>query len=130
MARRGGSSSKRMRAASAKSYSFANPRLLRRFVPPRFVTAVEDRRTYHPLGVFRPAATLGDLRARTVVPRAARKASRFVVPSGLRFMVPERVAICARRKVRKEVMHALGRAGSGGMRKPRRKWFSAISCKR
>lgn len=104
------------------------------------LTEVEDRRTYHPLGPNRPARTLGGTPARITV--ADRPASKRQRASGfhrklrsshtkavLAFAEPKRVLICIRRQRRKEVLHALGRAGRGGAKRhPRRSWHSEVSC--
>lgn len=52
----------------------------------------------------------------------------------VRFRLPKLVAICVRRKIRKEIMHASGHAGKGRKHfrqgKPKAKWneFSLIKC--
>lgn len=56
------------------------------------------------------------------------------VPAGVRFRLPRMVAICVRRKIRKEVLHAFRKTGKGGAkhrRRERAKWneFSLIKCK-
>lgn len=84
------------------------------------LTAIEDRRTFSP--------------GRVTVPRTPRQAARMSMqPSGkvevYSFNLPKSVAICARRAIRKQVIHAKGVAGKS-VRKPRRNAFSSISCKR
>lgn len=64
---------------------------------------------------------------------APRAAARLVAKksglTGIQFADPTRVLVCVRRKVRKEVMFALGVGGSGGAKKrPRRTSASSISC--
>lgn len=110
--------------------------------------AMEDRRLYHPEGVNRPAVLPGssdlvtrgttsyvanyfknlgyDLSGRRYVDRA-----RNYVGAGLAFRDPSRVAICVRRKIRKEVIFALSphrRIGSGKGKRRRRNWASSIRC--
>jgi hypothetical protein len=46
------------------------------------------------------------------------------------FRVPEEVAVCVRRKIRKEVLHAIRKAGKVGQRRPKRNFTSQISCRR
>lgn len=89
----------------------------------------EDRREWHPEGVNRPA--LGAPRAATRP--VAKQRPAFSVPSQTKgiiaFAEPNRVAVCVRRKVRKQVMHALNKAGGKGHRRPRRNAQSSISCR-
>lgn len=102
---------------------------------------VEDRRLFYPRPpviaretTYRPARRLSGGLARLVVrptpQRVLDRAStaRFV-PSAVRFDVPRDVAVCVRRKRRREVLHALKVAGRRGMRRPRRNEYSAISCR-
>lgn len=107
---------------------------------------IEDDRTYHPV----PAG----VRSKTVTGRAALLGRRFLPvlrsPTAVvglhgprRFQVPRarlpvdvpafrdasRVITCVRRKVRKEVLHALRKTGGGGGRKPPRfRWQSRVRC--
>lgn len=82
---------------------------------------IEDRRRYTPSPWI--IATAREP-ARVVVDRS--KYSPFIAH---RFPDPERVLVCARRQIRKEVLHARGVAG-GKVRPPRRNELSKISCKR
>lgn len=89
--------------------------------------AIEDRRAYTP--------------ARVPVSRTTKVAARIAMlaPSGrpadapgkqvYAFKIPRQVAVCARREIRKQVIHALGVAGKK-VRRPRRNAFSSISCRR
>ena len=87
---------------------------------------LEDRRLFHPEQAFRPALSFGMIRQQRVVVRKANRRDT-VVPSALAFPVPRKVAICQRRKERREVMIA---RGVGGSRAPkRRNYFSDIRCK-
>lgn len=124
----------------------ANLWLPRRPVPlPRSSRAllhVEDRRLFEP-GV-RPFRTLRSRARLVVAPRprakpsvakrsdAPRRHSAFFsgVPARIAFKAPERVLVCIRRQRRKEVLHAKGKAGKVGQRKPRRSAASSISCRR
>lgn len=90
------------------------------------VKATEDRRFYHPMGDFRPAGALTKP-SRRIIPQAS-TGGKTISPR-LSFATPELVARCVRRKERREVLFAKGKSG-GGHRKPRRDWFSDISCKR
>lgn len=90
---------------------------------------LEDRRLYHPERDFRPARSFFT-GPRLVVRNANiwQKRNRFAVPSAVGFSVPRDVAICIRRKARREVIHAkrLTARGAGGSK--RRNWFSDIHC--
>lgn len=82
---------------------------------------LEDRRQYHPLGRARPA-------------EATRRQARRLVTRGAKFerigfFTPSKVAICVRRKIRREVLHALKIAGGRGhFRKRRRSFYSSVRC--
>lgn len=97
---------------------------------PVSLTAVEDRRTFHPRGPTRPAAmfTTPNHRLR-VRPNPALRNLHAVSPS-VAFQAPEHVLVCVRRQRRREVIHALGHAGAVGQKRPRRNHFSSISCRR
>lgn len=129
---------KRERRASADLKNLNRPltvRLLRPLpAPARFSQsprqAVEDRRSHHPLGFFRPARQWS---GHPVKPHVVSKPTRHraQLPFGLRFAVPQKTLICVRRKTRKEVLHALHKVGKGrsGFRKKRsRNFYSRISC--
>lgn len=105
----------------------------------RFLLEVEDRRKYHPLGVFRPASSLRRANHRLVVSSTKverpsgvrrRRAVLFRPPSAIAFRAPEHVLVCVRRHRRREVLFAKRRAGRMKMRAPRRSWYSQISCRR
>lgn len=87
-----------------------------------------DRRLYHPLGRVRPALSISGTPHRLTLPRGSARGA-FLTPA-VAFGHPHRVAICVRRKRRKEVIFALGRAGRGGsFRKPRRNFYSSVECR-
>lgn len=107
--------------------------------------AFEDRRQFHPLQSNRPAlmSWASDVvvnYGRNVVSKAlyenipGRRAldrGKTYVEAGLAFRDPERVAICVRRQIRREVLFALSphrRIGSGRGKRRRRNWASAIRC--
>lgn len=82
---------------------------------------LEDRRLYKPDARTRPPAASPQRAARVKA-----KPNRF---NGLQFSIPNRVAICIRRKIRREVMHALKlRKKGAGSRNRRRNFWSRISC--
>lgn len=120
------------------------------------VRAVVDRRLYHPAPDFRrqgffhhddrriPHETYGPVRKARVVKRAAyARDNRPLFPSDKRewrgrfgrtasasvgFRVPARVAVCVRRKVRREVIFAGGFARKGSRARRRRSWLSDVRC--
>lgn len=105
----------------------------------------EDRRTFHP-DLFRPAFALPRSSSRLVVGKGIvvgrpntnvsrsdsfRSSLRGTLPHTVGFEVPKDVVICLRRKRRREIMHALGKAGRGGIGRGRKRHtndFSQISC--
>lgn len=92
--------------------------------------AYEDRRFFHPDRAMRPVVSFVRSASRVV----AKQRVKFVQPSQtkaiLAFDEPRRVIVCLRRRIRREVLHASGFAGSGRpMRKPRRNALSSISCR-
>lgn len=98
------------------------------------LTDFEDRRQFHPDGVFQSPKVLFPPRSRVVArarqgPKAQNPVRGGLVrfPS-LSFSVPNKVLICVRRKQRKEVLFAKRKAGRGGQKRPRRNWYSEISC--
>lgn len=101
--------------------------------PPVRLTVLEDRRSFHPAGLLRPAGVVSRRDARRIVERAAPKARplsyRDPFPSlRLGFAVPEKVVRCVRRKQRREVVFALGKTGKGAKARRRRDAFSDIGC--
>lgn len=108
------------------------------------IASIDDRRQWYP-APFRPAAALPRAAARLVVApsrrdplvEALRRRVGFRSPerwvsSKVAFAVPERVALCAKRKIRREVFFAeklFKRGGRGGSKRPRRRnEFSDVRC--
>lgn len=94
--------------------------------PSRFVD-VEDRRTYHPLGFFRPALNTYGGRAGPVVVTPQKSRANPFIANSLKFPNPN-VMICVRRKTRREVLFAKKRTGKGARSPKRKNWFSKIGC--
>lgn len=106
--------------------------------------AIEDRRTWHPERENRPARSYYEHFHRLVYQarkirshvrtamdpsRLLRRAAWNQVPHQVAFRNPQSVLVCVRRKMRREVLHALRKTGSGsGRKKPKRNWTSGISC--
>lgn len=91
------------------------------------LSLVEDRRHFYPEPALRPALSFGRKANRVVVLRKPRSRP-FRFPDVFGFRVPNLVAMCLRRKVRREVMHALDltRKGAGGAK--RRNEWSDVKC--
>lgn len=89
----------------------------------------QDLRTWHPQRMNRPLLTtrLG----RASIRETTKRGKRPMAIGGLirAFRAPRRVLVCLRRKVRREVLHALSRTGLGAkQRKRRRNQYSEIRC--
>lgn len=139
------SSSRRGRVTSDN----ANRRLPLSSSRPKFVSPVdmrswlrslEDRRAWHP-DPLPPARSSNRLATRlALVERVSRDAPKgrsgdfyrrySQTKAVVAFAEPTRVPICERRRARREVMHATGRAGRRGQKRPRRNAYSKISCRR
>lgn len=140
--RRGGSSNKRLatpgRGVSINARRPARLPLVRtppkrRIVPP----PQADRRLYHPNRPFQHIVnrTTPYYRLKAHSPslktnRRVKPARRRLVPSAVKFANPRGILICVRRSIRKEIMHALGKAGAGQKRqkRPVRSEYSSIHC--
>lgn len=82
---------------------------------------IADRRRYHPARNVRPADALIRGAARPVI-------GKYTYQT--RFAVPHMVAICLRRKARREVLHAFKltrKSGRGGSPR-RRNFYSSMGC--
>lgn len=102
------------------------------------LSEVEDRRTYHPLGPNRPARySTGTTASYTLKDRKHAKPHRLRNPFGasqtraaVAFADPSHVAVCVRRKTRREVIFASGAGAKRTKRRrpQRRSATSAIRC--
>ena len=95
----------------------------------------EDRRSFNPESIYAPARSFSKTRHRLIIPRVAKAPARgrpkqleLFPPAHIGFRAPEKVLICVRRKMRKEVMFATGKAGKAGQKKPRRNEYSEVHC--
>lgn len=86
-----------------------------------------DRRTYHPLRKLRPMTMVRHL-SRQVAKQNPTFNQLSQTKAILSFANPKKVALCVRRKIRKQVILALGKGG-GGHRPPRRNETSNFSCR-
>lgn len=104
------------------------------------LSEVEDRRFYHPAGAlaparssrrhFSPVISIGH--RQPARDRSPPRSRAFFAPAAVEvmgFKAPRHVAICVRRKIRKEVMHAAGIAGGKTSKRRRRNSHSNIWCK-
>lgn len=117
--------------------NIANRRLLALNVPqiqtPRIrltpdLRLVEDRRTWHPDGpTYRPVRAINSQRPRLKPVAFSSPKLKNLIPTALGFEVPKKVAICVRRKQRKEVLFAKQKTGRGSARPKRNQW-SDIKC--
>lgn len=123
------------------STPYSNRRLsgpVRRLSLPKLssLRAIEDRREFHPEREARPARGFVYPRHRLVVSPVRQEPSRLpdtftpAVPVGVSFKAPRQVAVCVRRKQRREVLHAMGKTGRGSRhhRAPRKSFYSEIRC--
>lgn len=124
---RGGFSTSRYMAPVRAPYLF-------RPVVVRPLQLVEDRRRYHPLGFRAPAATFSRLDQRRLVerlvsPPRAVSASSWTMPAArIGFAVPRKVAVCVRRKMRRQVLFAVGGTGKGSRARRKYNQFSTVVC--
>nr|QJB20468.1 MAG: hypothetical protein [Microvirus sp.] len=100
-------------------------------LPSAPLTTVEDRRTFHPDGEQRNARSFRRSYHLLTQPQAPSVlAQRPHMPVGVAFDNPRDVLVCVRRKTRRQVIHALGKAGKGVARKaPRRNHYSDVKCR-
>lgn len=49
-------------------------------------------------------------------------------PRSLNFLTPRLIGLCVKRRIRKEVIHALKKAGKGGQKKRKLNFWSKIGC--
>lgn len=102
------------------------------------LTAVEDRRTFHPLKKNRPAATLDGKQHTLKIHHETRGPKQVIRPrvhssnrlsNTVGFNAPKSVLICIRRKQRKEVLFAKRLTTKGaGAKRHRRNEYSNIRC--
>lgn len=116
-----------------------------------FLRQIEDRRTFHPLGPYRPARSFTTSRHLLTVPRFTnrnlgpprpyvnvnqpirdiqRRSRSTALPHQIGFERPDSVLVCVRRRQRREVLHALKKTGRAGQKRPRFTEYSTITCRR
>lgn len=90
---------------------------------------VEDRRQWHPEGPRRAPGARNRFAPRLVTPGWVPLGGDLPTAK-IGFADPLNVAVCVRRKQRREVLFAKHKAGRRGQRRPKRNWFSNIKCRR
>lgn len=89
---------------------------------------VDDRRRFHPNPFIRPAVSVVRRADTKLVVSPIRRQTKVLrLPDKVAFAVPRNIALCVRRKVRKEVIFATS-GGGAGKRRPRRNQFSDVRC--
>lgn len=105
-----------------------------RLSPINVIGSLEDRRLWHPDRLprpdMRPPIALPRQAARVVLRPRSGAANRAGKRTTLQFALPERVSMCAKRHIRRQVLFASKRTTRGPGRSPRRNFWSAISCRR
>lgn len=90
---------------------------------------VEDRRRWHPERKLAPAGTFSRRDQRRIVEKSRSNPYNDPFPSWrIGFEVPKKVAVCVRRKTRREVIHALGKTGAGARARRRKNQFTDVRC--
>lgn len=105
------------------------PRL--HLAPPTFKThqPMEDRRAFHPDGkTKRPIDAVPRSAARLKVAPASVRQNPLKLPGRVAFTAPNGVAVCVRRKNRREVLFALNRTKKGAGSPKRRNSWSDVKC--
>lgn len=90
-----------------------------------------DDRTWTPDRAFREARTTRRVaRLHLTKPRIGidRDGTVSKRPPILAFKAPEYVSVCVRRQQRREVLHALQKAGKRGQKRPRRGTYTGVHC--
>lgn len=124
MSRRSRRAQRKQRAQRGYLHSTANEVAVR-----SNVLALEDRRLWAPLeetprGLFHRSSRL----VVTPYPNVNKSRAAVSPPAGVSFAVPREVAVCVRRKQRREVLFAKRRTGKGARARRRRNAWSDISC--
>lgn len=90
-------------------------------VPRAPLVEIEDRRRYHPVGRKSAPQSTSRIRAKVRPTRSSLMSAQPVWA----FAAPKRVAICVRRKQRKEVLHALRRTGRKARFHKKARWSTS-----
>jgi len=107
---------------------------LRQLVASTLLREIQDRRQFHPDRPYAPAGVFSGVYQRKIIDRPVRAPNGFLSPSvdiapgRFGFAVPEKVAICVRRKRRREVLFARRGTGKGSRARRKYNYFSTINC--
>lgn len=86
----------------------------------------DDRRTFHPQHASRPAQTFSNVNHK--LRHVGTTNLSMFSPRSVGFVDAKRTLICVRRKIRKEVLHALNKTGRSGQNKPKYNIYSGVRC--
>lgn len=139
--------SKRHDAVSKPQHVTANPQIahaIAKILAKPAFPINQDRRLHHPDG--RPNRPQQKLNGTRLPPHRTKNTKKIpihrgpagrplktktvriqTVPPRIKFALPKKTMVCVKRKVRREVLLALGRGG-GRHKKPHRNRWSSISC--
>lgn len=98
------------------------------------LSSIQDLRVFHPEAALRPLLSVpGHIASWSVnyASRVSRRGNpvRLRLPTAISFKHPERVLVCVRRSVRRQVLFANGRSGQRRRFQPRRNPNSNIRCR-
>lgn len=123
----------RLRVTTANATQRVQTSMLGRLLTSRPSMApilIEDRRTYHPDGLFRPPGSLNRSARQLVIAPIKSPAGKYKFKGfspNTTFRDSSKVAVCHRRKTRREVLFAKG-VGGGRVRKGKRNYLSNFHC--
>lgn len=108
-------------------FTTTKPRLLKPYKRKiHETTIIDDRRTYHPES-SRPVLTANGKRAGLRLAQKTKKGYNYRrINNRLAFTDPFKTTICKRRRKRRQVLFATGRAGKG-KRGPKKRTYTAFS---
>lgn len=97
-----------------------------------YLSTIEDRRTYHPAGIYRNARSFNNSYHTLIIPkRKPSNIKKYSYPTHtIGFKQPDKVLICVRRKQRREILFAKNKTGRGGQKRPHYSYYSTIHCRR
>lgn len=106
------------------------PRLTTISIPSAQTVLNTDRRRFNPTKTIAPlGASKRDATRIKIQPQKFKHHTLSpVLPSKLQFDKPKFIDLCTRRATRSRVLHALKKTGKTGQAKPRRNFWSNISC--
>lgn len=110
-----------------KPVQFVNPTVyVPRSVKPK-LNQIDDRRTFHPQKLSRPAKLVSGAPHRLKI-KTGTRTPKSALPHSVGFSAPAKVLICIRRKTRKQVLFALKRTRKGSGSRKTRNYWSDVKC--